>query len=142
MQYTFQQMNFELPITITGPAGNTFVAQETTTPLKPQGYHPGVTSWALSIPWVEIHCKPGTSQGIGRYFSTYFDAASGFFGYTPTLVGRDLHDYAVKQITCGYHHNIAVSIGGENIFAWGFGDNAALGTQEQCSCKVVNKEKS
>ena len=62
-------------VTITGPAGNTFVAQETTTPLKPQGYHPGITSWALSIPWVEIHCKPGTSQGIGRYFSTYFDAA-------------------------------------------------------------------
>ena len=57
--------------------------------------------------------------------------ASGFFGYTPTRVGRDLHAYAVKQINCGSHHNIAVSIGGENIFAWGFGDNAALGTGKE-----------
>ena len=58
---------------------------------------------------------------------------SGYFSSTPRKVGMhsDLHSYAVKQINCGSHHTIAVAIGGDNVFAWGFGDNAALGTGKE-----------
>jgi alpha-tubulin suppressor-like RCC1 family protein len=51
----------------------------------------------------------------------------GYFEWKPTKVGGAIENYAAKQINCGSHHNIIVSIGGENVFAWGFGDNAALG---------------
>ena len=57
--------------------------------------------------------------------------ASGYYEYRPRKVNTNLKNYAAKQINCGSHHNIAVSIGGENIFAWGFGDNAALGTGKE-----------
>ena len=43
---------------------------------------------------------------------------SGYFGWRPKRVGRDLKKYAIKQINCGSHHNIAVAIGGDTVFAW------------------------
>jgi len=43
---------------------------------------------------------------------------SGYFAWKPQRVGSNLKNYAIKQINCGSHHNIAVAIGGENVFAW------------------------
>ena len=50
--------------------------------------------------------------------------ASGYYEYRPRKVNTNLKNYAAKQINCGSHHNIVVAIGGEAVFAWGFGDNA------------------
>ena len=44
--------------------------------------------------------------------------ASGFFAFAPRRVEGPLRGYAIKQINCGSHHNIAVAFKGEVVFAW------------------------
>ena len=66
-------------IVIRCPFGNKFVAQEQNNISQVEctqiAFHPGVPSWSLGIPWVEIYCRPGTIDGIGRYFDIFFGAA-------------------------------------------------------------------
>ena len=44
--------------------------------------------------------------------------ASGYFAFAPRRVEGPLRGYAIKQINCGSHHNIAVAFKGEVVFAW------------------------
>ena len=44
--------------------------------------------------------------------------SSGYFCHKPKRVEGPLRGYAIKQINCGSHHNIAVAFRGEVVFAW------------------------
>jgi regulator of chromosome condensation len=50
----------------------------------------------------------GFSDGVGR-------------------VGGALIGKAIKQISCGSNHTLALSTDGDSVYAWGYGDNGSLG---------------